>query len=141
MIDRYTQNGYVTDFLNFAVNSFCFAITTTLLLNLSMTDSQAEFNYQALVGTDGAEIFLADPMRLLEHSNDPTGWQHTAGAQREQVADIADVPMMNAIPNLLAYESPTTSAFYPISGFSENCSEVPKVAIRMPLENGQLPAP
>ena len=257
MIDRYTQNGYVTDFLNFAVNSFRFAITTTLLLYLSMTDSLAEFNYQTLVGTDGAEIFLADPTRLLEHSNDPTGWQHTAGAtledrqnghflyfstggdggfevrvtdgqldpretrhaggsivlrlrigqtgllldggyawpdgydtglndrygsyldvpagdyaatitvidrpldseysftddddpegpladyviQLEQVADIADVPMMDAMPNLLAYESPTTSAFYPMSGFSENCSEVPKVAIRMPLENGQLPAP
>jgi len=222
-----------------------------------MTDSRAGFDYRAIVTTDGAQIILADPARLLEHRHDPLGWQNTAGGtiedrqnghflyfstggdggfevrvtdrplepresehaagsivlrlrvgqtgllldggyawpdestselddslgsyldvptgdyaakitvigrpidseyhftdvddpeeplvdyviQLEKVKDFTDVPMMEASPSLIAFESPAVRPFDPMSHFNENCSEVPMVAILRPIENDQLPSP
>lgn len=48
-----------------------------------MTNVQAGFDHRAIIGTDGAEIVLADLERLLDHRHDPSGWQYTAGATLE----------------------------------------------------------
>ena len=42
------------------------------------------FDHERVVGTDGAEIVLANPARLLAHRYDPYGWQYTAGGSLEE---------------------------------------------------------
>lgn len=41
------------------------------------------FDHERVVGTDGAQILLANPARLLAHRRDPQGWQYTAGGTLE----------------------------------------------------------
>ena len=73
--------------------------------------------------------------------DDPEGPLVDYVIQLDKVKDFTNVPMMEAMPTLIAYESPSIHEFYPMSYFEENCSVVPMVGIRRPLEDNQLPAP
>ena len=73
--------------------------------------------------------------------DDPEGPLVDYVIQLDKVEDFTNVPMMEAMPALIAHEGTFMSEFYPMSYFEENCGKVPMVAIRRPLENRQLPAP
>ena len=48
-----------------------------------MPDDGTTFDHDLVIGTDGAEIVLSNPLRLLDHRHDPVGWSRKERVTRE----------------------------------------------------------